>query len=125
MRVLFDKGVPVKLRHSFPNHSVTVVRDLGWDELENGKLLAQAQNQFDVLITTDSNVSYQQPLHAYDIALIVLRAFKIKLEFYLPLVPEVETALSTIQSGEVVYIKADPKLALKDQRKWRKRRKIK
>lgn len=122
MRVLFDKGVPVKLRHSFPHHSVTTVRDLRWDDLENGKLLAKAEEQFDVLVTTDSNVSYQQPLRNYDIALIILRAFKIKLEFYLPLVPEIEIALSTIQPGEVVYIYADPRLALKDQRKGHKRR---
>jgi predicted nuclease of predicted toxin-antitoxin system len=122
MRALFDKGVPVKLRHSFPDHSVTTVRDLGWDELGNGELLAKAQEFFDVLITTDSNVSCQQPLHDYDIALIVLRALKIKLEFYLPMVPEIENTFSKIQPGEVVYIYADPKLALKDQRKGRKRK---
>jgi hypothetical protein len=82
-----------------------------------------AQDQFDILITTDSNIKYQQRLTEYDIALIVLRAFNTKLESYLPLIPEIETVLMTIQPGEVVYIYADQKLALKDQRKGQKRRK--
>jgi predicted nuclease of predicted toxin-antitoxin system len=121
MRVLFDKGVPVRLRHSLSAHSVTTAYELGWDALENGELLKTAQDQFDVLITTDSNMKYQQRLTDYDIALIVLRAFNTKLGSYLPLIPEIETTLTTIQSGEVVYIYADQKLALKDQRKGRKR----
>jgi predicted nuclease of predicted toxin-antitoxin system len=123
MRLLFDEGVPVRLRHSLSAHGVTTVQTLGWQELKNGALLAIAQTRFDVLITTDSNIKYQQRLDAYDIALIVLRAFNTKLKSYLPLVPEIEAALAKIQPGEVVYIYSDPKLALKDQRKGRQRRK--
>jgi predicted nuclease of predicted toxin-antitoxin system len=123
MRILFDKGVPVGLRRSLSHYTVTTVHDRGWDELENGDLLKIAQDQFDILITTDSNIKYQQRLTEYDIALIVLRAFNTKLESYLPLIPEIETVLMTIQPGEVVYIYADQKLALKDQRKGQKRRK--
>lgn len=70
MRVLFDKGVPVRLRHSLAGHSVVAVHELGWDNLGNGKLLAKAQRQYDVLITTDSNIKYQQRLDAFDIALL-------------------------------------------------------
>ena len=125
MQVLFDKGVPLKLRRSFPMHGVTTVRDLGWDEFENGELLARAQDHYDVLITTDSNIKYQQRLDSYNIALIVLRAFNTKLESYLPLVPEIEAVLAKIQPCEVVYIYANPKLALKDQRKGRGRKSLK
>lgn len=105
-----------------PVHNVATVQALGWEEFKNGNLLTVAQDQFDVLITTDSNMKYQQHLVRYDIALIVLRAFNTKLESYLPLVPEIETTLNTIQPGQVVYIYADPKLALRDQRKGRKRK---
>ncbi len=122
MRLLFDEGVPVRLRHSLSTHSVTTVQALAWEELKNGALLEIAQTQFDVLITTDSNIKYQQRLDAYDIALIVLRAFNTKLKSYLPLVSEIETVLAKIQPGEVVYIYADPKLALKDQRKGQGRK---
>jgi predicted nuclease of predicted toxin-antitoxin system len=119
MRVLFDKGVPVRLRAALPGHVVTTVYELGWDELGNGALLTRAQTQYDVLLTTDSNIKYQQRLEAFDFALIVLRAFDTKLESYLPLVPEIEAALTTIQPREVVYIYADQRLLLKDQRKGR------
>ncbi len=122
MRLLFDKGVPVRLRHSLSAHSITTVQALDWEELKNGALLTIAQTQFDVLITTDSNMKYQQRLDAYDIVLVVLRAFNTKLKSYLPLVPEIEAVLNQIQPGNVVYIYADQKLALKDQRKGTKRR---
>ncbi|HWQ34400.1 MAG TPA: DUF5615 family PIN-like protein [Blastocatellia bacterium] len=120
MKILFDKGVPVRLRQSLPDHSVTTVHELGWDEYENGELLKTAQDFYEVLITTDSNMKYQQRLPDYNIALVVLRAFNTKLESYLPLVPELENVLTTIPAGEVVYIYADQKLLMKDQRKGRK-----
>ncbi len=120
MKVLFDKGVPVRLRRAFHALSITTVQELGWDELVNGELLARAQDEYDVMISTDANIKYQQNLPDYNIALIVLRAFNTKLESYLPLVPELELALQTINPGEVIYLYADPKLAAIDARKGRK-----
>lgn len=120
MKILFDKGVPLGLRRALLGLNITTVHELGWDELENGKLLTAAQHQFDVLITTDSNIKYQQKLLDYEIGLIVLRAFNTRLESYLPLVPEIEEVLQIILPGEAVYIYADPKLAALDQRKGRK-----
>jgi predicted nuclease of predicted toxin-antitoxin system len=120
MRILFDNGVPKKLRRSLPGHHIKTTAECGWETLVNGELLCVAQDEFEVLLSTDSNMKYQQRLPDYDIALIVLRAFNTKLESYLPLVPEVENILTTIQPGEVVYIYADQKLALKDQQKGRK-----
>lgn len=120
MKILFDNGVPVRLRQALSEHSITTAYEMGWEELRNGELLSRAQDQFDVLITTDSNIRYQQRISEYAIALIVLRAFNTKLESYLPLVPETENALRTISPGDVVYIYADRKLALSDQRKGRR-----
>jgi predicted nuclease of predicted toxin-antitoxin system len=120
MKVLFDKGVPIRLRRALPDLDITTIQELGWDELANGELLAQAQDEFDVLISTDSNIKYQQNLPDYEIALIVLRAFNTKLESYLPLVPEIELAVQTISAGDVVYLYADPKLAALDARKGTK-----
>ena len=122
MKILFDKGVPVRLRLSLPWHAVTTVYELGWDEYRNGELLRTAQTDYDVLITTDSNIKYQQRLPGYDIALIVLRAFNTKLESYLPLVPEIETVLADIQPGDAVYLYADQKLAEKDKRKGQRKK---
>jgi predicted nuclease of predicted toxin-antitoxin system len=120
MKVLFDKGVPVRLRRALPALAITTVQELGWDELANGDLLTQAQDEYDVLISTDSNIKYQQNLPDYNIALIILRAFNTKLESYLPLVPEIELAVQNICPGDVVYLYADPKLAALDARKGHK-----
>jgi predicted nuclease of predicted toxin-antitoxin system len=120
MRILFDNGVPKKLRRSLPGHHIETTVERGWEALVNGELLRLAQDEFEILLSTDSNMKYQQRLPDYTIALIVLRAFDTKLESYLPLVPEIENVLTTIQAGEVVYIYADQKLLAKDQRKGRK-----
>ena len=73
MRVLFDQGTPVPLRHALSAHSVSTAYELGWATLKNGDLLRCAQEQgFDVLVTTDSNLRYQQNLTARNIAVLVL-----------------------------------------------------
>jgi len=62
-KILFDQGTPVPLRHSFPSHQVYTAYELGWDKLSNGDLISVAeQNDFDLLITTDQNLRYQQNL---------------------------------------------------------------
>ena len=88
--------------------------------MKNGELLRTAEPDFDVLITTDSNIKYQQSLPARDIALIVLRAFRISMKYYEPLLSQILETLETIEPGQAVYIYADSKLAQKDQRKGRR-----
>jgi hypothetical protein len=73
VRVLFDQGTPAPLRHSLVGHVVTTAFELGWSTLKNGELLAVAENQgFDVLVTTDANLKYQQNLKSRRIAIVVL-----------------------------------------------------
>ena len=73
MRVLFDQGTPVPLRQSLSGHNVSTAYELGWATLKNGELLQSAEDQgFEVLITTDTNLRYQQNLAARRIAVIVL-----------------------------------------------------
>lgn len=62
MRILFDQGTPVPLRHSLTKHSVATAFEMGWSQLENGELLAMTEGKFDVLVTTDQNLRYQQNL---------------------------------------------------------------
>lgn len=63
MRVLFDQGTPAPLRHGLPLHSVETAFERGWSALRNGDLLQAAENAgFDVMITTDQNLQYQQNL---------------------------------------------------------------
>ena len=73
MRVLFDQGAPVPLRQALSNHSVSTAYDLGWATLKNGELLLAAEKErFDVLVTTDNNLRYQQNLTGRKIAIVVL-----------------------------------------------------
>ena len=73
MRVLFDQGTPSPLRRFLDGHVVTTAFELGWQRLRNGELLAQAEAAgFELLITTDQNLKYQQNLSGRQIAVLVL-----------------------------------------------------
>ena len=73
MRVLFDQGAPVPLRHSLAHHEVTTAYEPGWSTLKNGELLEAAVHaDFAVLVTTDLNLRYQQNLGSRRIAVVVL-----------------------------------------------------
>ena len=74
MLILFDNGTPRTLaRFLIDHHMVTEARARGWEELENGELLEEAEAAgFEVLVTTDKNLSYQQNLTGRKIAIVVL-----------------------------------------------------
>lgn len=73
MRVLFDQGTPAPLRHLLAAHDVSTAYELGWSTLKNGELLAAAEKSgFQVLLTTDTNLRYQQNLASRRIAVVVL-----------------------------------------------------
>jgi putative NIF3 family GTP cyclohydrolase 1 type 2 len=73
MLILFDNGTPRGLARLFPGHSVEEARARGWEELANGELIdAAEQAGFDVMVTTDKNIRYQQNLTTRRIALVVL-----------------------------------------------------
>ena len=73
MLVLFDHGTPAPIRSFLEGHLVKRTQDMGWDRLTNGELLdAEEANGFDLLLTTDKNIRYQQNLTDRTIAIIVL-----------------------------------------------------
>jgi hypothetical protein len=73
MRVIFDQGTPVPIRAHLVGHSVRTTAQQGWDTLNNGDLLTVAEEAgFDVLLTTDKNLRYQQNLAERKIAIVVL-----------------------------------------------------
>lgn len=72
MRVLFDQGTPVPLRRVLSGHTVSTAFEMGWAQLSNGELLNAAEEAFDVLITTDQNLRYQQNLSGRRLAILVL-----------------------------------------------------
>ena len=73
MRILFDHGTPSGIAPSLAGHQVTEAIDLGWDRISNGELLTKAEAAgFDLLLTTDKNIQYQQNLKGRQIAIVVL-----------------------------------------------------
>ena len=106
MRLLLDECVPRRLRRELSEHEVRTVPEMGWAAKENGELLQLASNLFDVLITTDQRLSYQQDVGRFPIAVVVLVARRNKIEFLLPLAPELRRALTGVQPGNVYRIGA-------------------
>ena len=73
MRVLFDQGTPVPLRRYLASHIVATVFEKGWSTLQNGELLSTAEYEgFEVLVTTDQSLKYQQDLKNRQMAVVVL-----------------------------------------------------
>lgn len=73
MKILFDQGTPVPLRQFLKDHTVKTAYEEGWSALSNGDLLTKAENAgFQLLVTTDQNLRYQQNLRERRIAIVVL-----------------------------------------------------
>jgi hypothetical protein len=72
VRVLFDQGTPAPLRRALTPHEVSTAFELGWSDLENGDLLRTAEGRFEVFVTTDQNLRYQQNLTGRQLAIQIL-----------------------------------------------------
>lgn len=88
MRILLDESLPKRLKDELTGHDVSTVFERGWSGVSNGRLLALAANSFDVFVTADQNLQYQQNLAALPIAVVVLVARDSRLETLQVLVPE-------------------------------------
>ncbi len=87
MRILLDEDLPRRLGALLVGHEVSTVQRSGWAGIKNGKLLALAANEFDVFLTMDGNLEFQQNLAALPIAILVVQAVSNRLEHLVPLVP--------------------------------------
>jgi len=101
MRILIDECVDWRLLRDLPNHEVKTVRQMGWTETVNGALLTLAEQNFDVLVTTDKNLSFQQNVPRFKIGVVVLRARSARLRHLRELVPTLLKVLPNVKGGEV------------------------
>jgi len=104
MRILLDESLPRRLGEALASHSVTTVVEAGWSGVKNGKLLALAAERFDVFVTADQNLQYQQNLSALPLAVLVLRATDNRYPTLLPLIPKVLAALEGITPKSLMLI---------------------
>ena len=78
---------------------------MGWAHIENGELLDLAENAgFDALLTTDKNIPYQQKMQGRNLAFIILRAYNNRIDTLIPLLPQVEMILRSLQRGQVYRV---------------------
>ena len=94
MRILLDECLPKKLRLLLVGHEAITVTQAGWSGITNGKLLALAQEGFDVFLTIDQNLATQQNLRKFRIAVIVLESQSNELEHLSVLIPKLLELLS-------------------------------
>lgn len=104
MRLLLDESVPARLRRYLPLHAVKTVVEMGWGGVKNGALIALAAGEFDVFLTVDKNLPYQQNLTNLPLAVIVLDAHSNELAALLPLLSELEQALGNLQPRTCVRV---------------------
>lgn len=104
MRVLLDECVDRRLARQLSSHAVKTVPEMGWATIRNGDLLALAEKEFDVFVTVDRNLSFQQNLPRFKIAVLILRARTNRLIDLLPLMPKILEAILRSKAGEVVSI---------------------
>ncbi len=104
MKVFVDECVDWRLARDIVGHEVKTARQMGWSTIENGELLALAEKEFDVFVTVDRNLSFQQHLPAFTIAVIVLRAVSNRLADLQPLVPELLASIPEAKRGAVSYV---------------------
>ena len=104
MRLLLDESLPYRLKTAFPGYQINTVTEMGWRSLSNGELLARASGLFQILLTADQKLRFQQNLTRFDIAIIVLVARRNRYKDYAPLIPRILEELERIRSGEVIRI---------------------
>ena len=104
MRVLLDECVPRRLRQELPSHEVRTVVEMGWGGIKNGALLQRATADFDVFLTVDQNIQYQQNLSVLPLSVIVLVAQSNDINVLQPLMPKVQELLPNIQAGMLYQI---------------------
>ena len=116
MRVLLDECVPRRLKRELVGHDVKTAPEMGWASKSNGELLGLAAGEFDVFLTVDRNLSYQQDVSALDIAVMVLVARSNALDVLRPLIPLVLNALMNPQRGAVTLIRLEGESQAKTQK---------
>ena len=104
MRILLDESLPRRLIRELPGHSVRTVTESGWSGVENGELLRTAASEFDVFLTADQNLEYQQNLRTLPVAVVVLVAHNNRFETLQPLMPAVLVCLEGLQPRTLVSV---------------------
>jgi predicted nuclease of predicted toxin-antitoxin system len=97
MRILLDESVPARFGPLLTGHSTVTVQRRGWASIKNGKLLALAAGEFDVLLTADKGMEYQQNLDTLPVAILIVLARSNRIEDLAAAVPATLSALAELK----------------------------
>ena len=103
-RVLLDENLPRKLRRDLAGFFVRTVQEENWTSFSNGELLGRAQDRFDVLLTADRRLQFQQNLSRFNIGVVVVLTVSLQYRHIRTAIEPIRTALTAIQPGELVQI---------------------
>jgi predicted nuclease of predicted toxin-antitoxin system len=101
MRVLLDEQLPLDLAAELGSHTVDTVVSRGWAGIKNGELRGRMRNQYDVLVTMDRSIEFQQQVGGLPFGIVVVRARSNRMQDLRPLVPPIIAAIDAVMPGLV------------------------
>lgn len=104
MKILLDECLDRRFARDFPEFEIKTVPQMGWAGVKNGDLMKLAEANFDVFITVDRNLSFQQNLPQFDIAVVVIRCKSNRWLDLQPFAPKIIEILPNLEKGKAVFI---------------------
>ena len=101
MRILLDECVNAGIKAAFPGHQITTVPETGWSGIKNGQLLALIAGNFDVFITIDQNIRFQQNLTGLSFAILFVSVPNNMIHSFRPLFPVLLETVENLRPGEI------------------------
>lgn len=105
IKILLDECVPKRLKNELKDFDVKTVPEVGWAGKTNGELLLLASGNFDVFITVDKNLIYQQNINLYEICVVVLATKRNRFKDLVPLIPKLLNRIKDIKPGTFIELK--------------------
>lgn len=103
-RVLFDEDVPRQLRRDLVGFEIRTVQEEGWSSVVNGELLRRASVSFDVLLTADKRLQYQQNIPLFRIGVVVLATVDTRVPHLRLRLAQIRTAIESVSPGSVLIV---------------------
>ena len=104
MRILLDECVNPRVKDAFLNHETRTVVEMGWGGVTNGKLLALAAQSFNVFVTADKNLEFQQNIAKLNLCVLVVSVPDNHIRFYQPLFSELLQATEEAVGGTLIHV---------------------
>ena len=105
MKILLDECVTKHLKPYLSDNEVYTVRELQWSGIKNGRLMELCvENKFDVILTIDKNLKYQQNLHKYPLIIIIINSFTSKIEELVTFLPSLKNQINQFEKYNAYFI---------------------